>query len=143
MGMRVIVRVVMAMRRVVVVLMAVVPQFGFVQQKEENQANEQRQKQVVRLHLALKCLGQQVHKGRGHQGTGSQAQHVLGIPGQRAKAQGRRQPHRTDAGKQGSYQNCYQSHSFLRTFYGRHSPIHQKKINAQLTQSKLAELSYG
>ena len=56
MGMRVIVRVGMAMRRVVVVLMAVVPQFGFVRQKEENPANEQSQKQVGRLSLACKCL---------------------------------------------------------------------------------------
>lgn len=47
---------------VVVVLMAVVPQFGLVEQKEKNHPQQQHGKQIVRARLALKGFRQQVHE---------------------------------------------------------------------------------
>ena len=104
-------------RPMLVVLMPVVPQFGLVQQKEEHQAQQQSQKQIVRLNIALKCLGQQVHKRRSHQRTRCQTQHVLGVARQCAKTQRCRQPHRADTRHQGTCQNCYNIHSYIRLLY--------------------------
>ena len=106
-----------------VVLMAVVPQLGLVQQEKEHQPHQQREKQVVRTRLTFKGLGQQVHEGRGHQRTCSQAQHVLGVARQNAKAQCRGQPHTADTGDQGSDQYCYQSHSYSGIFFPGSRPI--------------------
>jgi hypothetical protein len=97
----------------VVVFVPVVPELGLVEQKEENQPHQQRQKQVMGTGLALKRFGQQVHEGRGHQGTSGQAEHVLGVAGQCAKAQGCSHPHGANAGHQGSDDDCYQCHSVL------------------------------
>jgi N6-adenosine-specific RNA methylase IME4 len=69
------------------VLMPVVPQFGLVEQEEKNQANQQGQEQLVRPGLALKGLWQKVQKSGRHQGTGGQAQHVLGVSTEHAKTQ--------------------------------------------------------
>jgi hypothetical protein len=87
------------------VLMAVVPEFGLVEQKEKHQANQQHQKQVMRLDAALKSFGQQVHKGGGHQRARSHAQHVLGVTRKGAKTQKGRQPDATHTGRQGAYKN--------------------------------------
>ena len=113
------VRVGMAMRVViirvvrrhgVVVLMAVVPQLGFVEQKEKHQPAQQHGKEVVGTGLALEGFGQQMQKSRGHEGACGQAQHVLGKPGQHGKAQGGSKPDAAYAGGDGSHQNRDQSH---------------------------------
>jgi len=70
---------VVLMGRRVVVFMAVVPEFGLVEQEKEHQADQQRHEQAVRRNLALEGFGQQVQKGRAHQRARSQAQHVLGV----------------------------------------------------------------
>ena len=88
------------------VFMAVVPQFGLVEQEEKYHADQQRGKQVVRSDLAFKRLRQQVHEGSAQQRTGRQAEHVLGVAGQHAKAQQRRQPDTANAGSDCPQQNC-------------------------------------
>jgi hypothetical protein len=80
-----------------VVLMPVVPELGFVEQKEEDQPNQQGQEQIVRTGLALKGLGQQVHKGRGQQRPSRQTEHVLGVARQNTKAQQGCKPHAADS----------------------------------------------
>ena len=97
-------------QRGVVVLMPVVPQLGFVEQKEKHQAAQQHGKQLVRARLALERLGQQVHERGGHQGAGRQAEHVLRVAPQHGKAQGRSEPHAADAGGNGSDQDGDQGH---------------------------------
>ena len=94
-------------RHGMVVFMPVVPQLGFVEQKEKDQPHQQRHEQIMRTGLALECLRQQVHEGGGQQGPRRQAEHVLGVARQHAKAQQRRQPHAANTGGQGSHQNCY------------------------------------
>ena len=88
-------------------LVAVVPQLGLVEQKEEHQPHQQGGKQLARTGLALKGLGQQVHKGGCQQSTGSQAEHVLGVAGQHPKAQKSGQPDTADTSGQRTDQNCY------------------------------------
>ena len=96
---------------VVMVFVPVVPQLGFVQQEKEHQANQQRHEQIFGSRLAFKSFGQQVHERRGHQRTGSQAEHVLRIARQNAEAQQCCQPHAANACDQRTDQNSYQSHS--------------------------------
>ena len=91
-----------ARRGLVVVFMPVMPQLGLVQQEEEHQADQQREKQVVRAGLALERLRQQVQEGGGQQGTGRHAEHVLGESRQNAETQGGCDPHAADAGGQGA-----------------------------------------
>ena len=111
--------------------MAVVPQLGLVQQKEKYQPHQQHQEQVPRTGLALKGLGQQVHEGRGHQGPGRQAQHVLGVAPQGAKTQGGGQPHTSNAGRQGSHQDCNQRQA---------TPFALNQANARAKPSSAASL---
>src|SRR5687767_1992382 len=66
-----------AMRVALVMLMAVVPQLGFVQQKEEHDANQQGREQLLGARLALEGLGKQMHEGSGQKRTGCEAQQVL------------------------------------------------------------------
>jgi hypothetical protein len=98
-------RMVRAAMLTMVVLMAVVPQLRFVEQKEKHQPNQQRQKKVFGCSLALKGFWQQVHEGRGQQGTCGQAQHVLGVTRQRAKTQSGSKPNTADSGSQRAEQN--------------------------------------
>ena len=93
--------------RDVPVLMSVLPQLGLGQQKEKHQPDQQHGKQVVGARLAFKGLGQQVHEGGGQQRTGGQAEHVLGVARQHAKAKQRRQPHAADASGQCPHPDCY------------------------------------
>ena len=97
-----------------VVLMAVVPQLGLVEQKEKDQPHQQRGKQLLRADRAFKRFGQQVQESRGQQRAGGQAQHVLCVARQQAKAEQRGQPHTANAGSHRSHQNCNQSHSCQR-----------------------------
>ncbi len=90
----------------VVVLMAVVPQLGFVEQKEKNQPHQQRQKQLMGTGFAFESFGQQMQKRGGHQGTGGHAQHVLGIATEDAKTQPSRHPDTANACHQCAHQNC-------------------------------------
>ena len=83
-------------------LMSVVPQFGLVEQKEKHQTRQQHGKQVVRAGLAFKRLRQQVHEGSGQQRACSQAEHVLRVARQHAKAQSGRQPNAANASGQGA-----------------------------------------
>jgi len=46
-----------------VMLVAVVPEFGLVEQKEKDQADQQGREQLVCADLAFKSLRQQVHEG--------------------------------------------------------------------------------
>ena len=62
-----------------VMLVAVVPEFGLVEQKEKDQAGQQCREQLVCTDLAFKSLRQQVHEGRGQERTGRQTEHVLGV----------------------------------------------------------------
>jgi hypothetical protein len=64
-------RVIVAM----VMLVAVVPEFGLVEQKEKDQADQQGREQLVCADLAFKSLRQQVHEGRGQKCTGRQTEH--------------------------------------------------------------------
>ena len=82
------------------VLMAVVPQLGLVEQEEKHQPDQQAGKQRLNTGLAFKSLGQQVHESRRQQSAGGQAEHVLGVTGQYAKAQKRCKPDATNAGDQ-------------------------------------------
>ena len=77
--------------------MAVVPQLGLVEQEEKHQPAEQRGEQIIGAGLAFKRLGQQVHEGCGQQRASRQAQHVLGVACQHAKAEQRGQPDAADA----------------------------------------------
>ena len=92
----------------VMVLMAVVPELGLVKQKKENQPDQQSDEQRLGPHLALERLGQQVHEGGGQQGTGRQAQQVLGETTHQSHAEQRRQPDAADTGRQRRQQNRYQ-----------------------------------
>ena len=70
----------------------------------------------MRAGLAFKGLGQQVHKSRGQQRASGQAEHVLGVACQYAKAKYSGQPDAANAGSQGSHHNCYQSHSCIHPY---------------------------
>jgi hypothetical protein len=86
----------------VVVLVPMVVQLGLIEQKEKYQCAQERSAQGVCAHLALKGLGQQVHKGRSQQGPRSQTKQLLRKTRQHTKGQGRSQPHAAHAGKQSS-----------------------------------------
>ena len=101
------------------VLVAVVPQLGLVQQEEEHQACQQHREQQVRVATVLEGLGQQVHEGGGQQGAGRQAQEVLGVePGGAATfaadAQADQEgghPDTADAGAEGGEEGGEQGHA--------------------------------
>jgi len=103
----VVMRVIMAM----VMLVAVVPELGLVEQKEKDQADQQGRKELVRTDLAFKSLRQQVHESRGQERTGRQTEHVLGVTRQHTETQQGRQPNAAHPGQQGGGQNGQQSHS--------------------------------
>ena len=92
-------------------LVAVVPQLGFVEQKKEHQPQQQGSKQVSRTGLAFKGLRQQMYKSGGQQGTCCQAEHVLGVAGQHPKTEKSSQPDTPNASGQRTHQDGYQSHS--------------------------------
>jgi hypothetical protein len=102
------VRVLMIMTLVdiaMVMLMAVVPKFCFVEQEEKQQTKQQGHKQVVGLNTSFKGFRQKVQKSGGQQCTCSQAQHVLGIAAHNAKAEPGRQPNTSNTSGQGAQQN--------------------------------------
>ena len=110
--------VVMAVHRIVglnlVVFMSVVPQLGFVEQKEKHQPHQQDSKQGLGRHASrhrlLERLWQQTHKGCGKQSAGRQAQQMLGKPREQGISQQSSQPHTADASDQGTDQDRKQSH---------------------------------
>ena len=112
---------VIRMRMAMVVLMPVVPQLRFIQQKEEHQAHQQGCKQAIGTRLAFESLGQEVHEGGGQKCSGSQAQEVL-CPDRGAIAAGahtqahqeRSEPDAADAGAEGGDNNGDQGHSSWR-----------------------------
>ena len=109
----VILGVVMAMRMPVGVpmLMAVVPQFGLVEQKEKHQTHQQGDEQLVGRSPRLKGFGQQMHEGRGQQSASRQTEQMLGIRReQSAGAQGGHQ-HTAHACGQGAQQYINEVHS--------------------------------
>jgi hypothetical protein len=59
----IVMRLVSMRRRAVVVLVAVVPELGFVQEKEKDQPDQKHQKQIMGAGLAFKRFGQQMHEG--------------------------------------------------------------------------------
>ena len=81
--------IVMVVVVVMMMFMSVMPQLGFVQQKEKHQAKQQRHEQAFGPRLALKRLGQQMQERGAHQRTRSQAEHVLRVAGQHAKTKQR------------------------------------------------------
>jgi hypothetical protein len=89
----------------VVMLVAVVPEFGFVEQKEKQQTKQQGHEQVVGFYAGFKGFRQEMQKSCGQQGTCSQAQHVLGIATHNAKAKPGCQPNTSNTSGQGAYQN--------------------------------------
>ena len=93
-----------------VVLMAVVPQLGFVEQKEKNQPRQQDDEQLFSTRLAFKRLWQQVHEGGGQQRACRQTEHVLGVAGQSAKTQGCCHPNAANTGSQGGQDDVEQGH---------------------------------
>jgi hypothetical protein len=88
-----------------VVLMAVVPKFCFVEQEEKQQPKQQGHKKVVGFNTGFKGFRQKVQKSGGQQCTCSQAQHVLGIAAHNAKAEPSRQPNTSNTSGQGAQQN--------------------------------------
>jgi hypothetical protein len=76
---------------IVMMLMTVVPEFGFVEQKEKHQAHEQNREQgfglQIRLNGQLKGLREQTHEGRGEQRASGQTQKVLGETAQQGVGQ--------------------------------------------------------
>ena len=70
-----------------VMLMPVVPQLRLVQQEEEHQPDQQSHEQIFGTRLTLERLRQQMHECSGQQSACRQAQHVLGVTRQHAKAQ--------------------------------------------------------
>ena len=101
----------------VMVLVAVVPQLGFVQQKEKNQTRQQSHEQIMGTGLTLKGLGQQMHEGRGQKRARRHAEHVLGVTGQHAKTQQCRDPDASNAGGQRTQDNSHQNHSKKRFLF--------------------------
>ena len=80
--------------------MAVVPQLGFVQQKEKHQPQQQRQKQIAGRDCTLKSLWQQLHERCGQQGPCGQTQHVLGVATHHTVAEPCGHPHAANACRQ-------------------------------------------
>jgi hypothetical protein len=89
----------------VVMLVAVVPEFCLIEQKEKQQTEQQGHEQVVGFYTCFEGFGQEVQKSGGQQCTCSQAQHVLGIATHNAKAKPGRQPNTSNTSCQGTYQN--------------------------------------
>ena len=87
----------------IVVLVTVMPQFGLVEQKEKHQPHKQRGKQMIGADMAFKGFGQQVHESRSQERARRQAEHVLRVARQHAKAEYRRQPDAANAGDHGSH----------------------------------------
>jgi hypothetical protein len=96
-----------------VMLMAVVPEFSLVEQEEKNQAAQHRGQQPGGRHIAFKRFGQKQGKGGGQQGARRQAEHVLGVAGQQAKAQQSGKPNAADTGQRGGQKDGGQGHSFM------------------------------
>ena len=87
-------------------LVAVVPEFGLVQQEEEDQPEQQHTEQHAGLDPAFEGLRQQVHEGGGQQRARRQAQQVLRIHAALAVSHTHAQqqgsnPDTSDAGDQG------------------------------------------
>jgi len=59
----IVMRLVPMRHRAVVVLVAVVPELGFVQEEEKDQPDQKHQKQITGAGLAFKRFGQQMHEG--------------------------------------------------------------------------------
>jgi len=97
-----------------VMLVAVVPEFGLVEQEEDHQAAQQYAEQQARLDAALEGLGQQVHEGGRQQSAGREAQQVLRIDAAAAAhAHAQQQcgdPDTSDAGDQGRGKDDEQVH---------------------------------
>ena len=97
-------------------LVAMVPQLGFIEQKKEHQTHQQGREQLTCARLAFKGLGQQVHKGSRQQCASRQTEHVLGVAGEHSKTQKSGQPDAANTGSQRTHEDGYQSH-YLWRFY--------------------------
>jgi hypothetical protein len=93
------------------VFVAMVPKFGFIEQEEEQQAKQQCDEQVVRFHTRFKGFRQEVQKSSRKQSTRCQAEHVLRVAAHDAKAQPSRQPNAANTSGQGAQQNRQKSHA--------------------------------
>jgi hypothetical protein len=113
---------------------SMVPKLGFVEQKEKHQTHQQAQKQLMGTGLALEGLGQQMQKSRGHQSPSGQAQHVLGVAAQNAKAQPSRHPNAANTGHQSAHQNCQKSHCL---FPGHRLPPKKPPLKGGLCAPKI------
>ena len=98
------------MRIAMVMFMTMVPQLCFVEQKEKQQAHQQRNKQVVWLDACIKGFRQKMQKGSGQQCTCSQTEHVLRVATQYTKAEPGGKPDTANACSQGPQQNRQKSH---------------------------------
>ena len=75
----------MGMSMTVAMLVTVVPQLSFVQQKKEDESCQQHRKRRVGANVGLEHFWHQVQKRRAQQRPRSQAEHVVGEPSQRPK----------------------------------------------------------
>ena len=94
-------------------LVAVVVQLSFVEQKEKDQTCQQSAKQRLRARLAFKSLRQQMHKRGGQQRACGQAEQVLGVARQHAVGERRGYPHTADTGYQRACQNHHNIHNTI------------------------------
>jgi hypothetical protein len=105
MGMPVTMTVSVPMVVTMVVFMPVVPELGFVEQKEKHQAQKQGHEQGMWADIALESLGHQVQKRRGQQSACGQAEHVLGVTAEHPETEPSGQPNAANACRQSSQQN--------------------------------------
>ena len=92
------------------VLMTVVVQLGFIENKKEHHTAQQQREQVIRRNACLQGLRQQLQQCRSQQGTGGEAQHVLGQASHDAKAQQGRNPYAANPGHHRAGQNPKKYH---------------------------------
>jgi hypothetical protein len=88
---------IMGMVFTMMVLMTMVPKLGLVEQKEEQQSNQQGDKKIVRLDATFKGLRQQMQKRSCQQSASRQAEHVLCVATDNAKAEPSSQPNTANA----------------------------------------------
>ena len=92
-------------------LMAVVPQFGLVEQKEKHQTHQQGDEQLVGRSPRFKGFGQQMHEGRGQQSACRQTEQMLGIGRQQGTGAQSGHQHTAHACGQGAQNYIYEVHS--------------------------------
>lgn len=88
---------IMGMVFTMMVLMTMVPKLGLVEQKEEQQSDQQGDKKIVWLDATFKGLWQQMQKRGCQQSASRQAEHVLCVTTDNAKAEPSGQPNTANA----------------------------------------------